>query len=213
MKDSRLDLGRYISNPFDNKGRIGSQLNFRDLFKNKYDTEMGGSPWVPSRFTSEDLVKSIQTRKVTLNPRLNFVPNSPFWDNNNELPESQYDMFGLGRFNRPNDYDFENGRALTKTKPQDQPDFNPNWIEAYRLSPTVSPDKRAKNPMPRMKNPDPNGFIMLMAEKQAENEAEDNVSVSQLLQNKQLNVKKEEQVGEERISKEEENVSPGKTIT
>ena len=213
MKDSRLDLGRYISNPFDNKGRIGSQLNFRDLFKNKYDTEMGGSPWVPSRFTSEDLVKSIQTRKVTLNPRLNFVPNSPFWDNNNELPESQYDMFGLGRFNRPNDYDFENGRALTKTKPQDQPDFNPNWIEAYKLSPTVSPDKRAKNPMPRMKNPDPNGFIMLMAEKQAENEAEDNVSVSQLLQNKQLNVKKEEQVGEERISKEEENVSPGKTIT
>lgn len=213
MKDSRLDLGRYISNPFDNKGRIGSQLNFRDLFKNKYDTEMGGSPWVPSRFTSEDLVKSIQTRKVTLNPRLNFVPNSPFWDNNNELPESQYDMFGLGRFNRPNDYDFENGRALTKTRPQDQPDFNPNWIEAYKLSPTVSPDKRAKNPMPRIKNPDPNGFIMLMAEKQAENEAEDNVSVSQLLQNKQLNVKKEEQVGEERISKEEENVSPGKTIT
>jgi len=213
MKDSRLDLGRYISNPFDNKGRIGSQLNFRDLFKNKYDTEMGGSPWVPSRFTSEDLVKSIQTRKVTLNPRLNFVPNSPFWDNNNELPESQYDMFGLGRFNRPNDYDFENGRALTKTKPQDQPDFNPNWIEAYKLSPTVSPDKRAKNPMPRIKNPDPNGFIMLMAEKQAENEAEDNVSVSQLLQNKQLNVKKEEQVGEERISEEEENVSPGKTIT
>jgi len=213
MKDSRLDLGRYISNPFDNKGRIGSQLNFRDLFKNKYDTEMGGSPWVPSRFTSEDLVKSIQTRKVTLNPRLNFVPNSPFWDNNNELPESQYDMFGLGRFNRPNDYDFENGRALTKTRPQDQPDFNPNWIEAYKLSPTVSPDKRAKNPMPRMKNPDPNGFIMLMAEKQAENEAEDNVSVSQLLQNKQLNVKKEQQVGEERISKEEENMSPGKTIT
>lgn len=213
MKDSRLDLGRYISNPFDNKGRIGSQLNFRDLFKNKYDTEMGGSPWVPSRFTSEDLVKSIQTRKVTLNPRLNFVPNSPFWDNNNELPESQYDMFGLGRFNRPNDYDFENGRALTKTRPQDQPDFNPNWIEAYKLSPTVSPDKRAKNPMPRIKNPDPNGFIMLMAEKQAENEAEDNVSVSQLLQNKQLNVKKEEQVGEERISKEEENVSSGKTIT
>jgi hypothetical protein len=213
MKDSRLDLGRYISNPFDNKGRIGSQLNFRDLFKNKYDTEMGGSPWVPSRFTSEDLVKSIQTRKVTLNPRLNFVPNSPFWDNNNELPESQYDMFGLGRFNRPNDYDFENGRALTKTRPQDQPDFNPNWIEAYKLSPTVSPDKRAKNPMPRIKNPDPNGFIMLMAEKQAENEAEDNVSVSQLLQNKQLNVKKEQQVGEERISKEEENMSPGKTIT
>jgi len=212
MKDSRLELNRYISNPFDNKGRIASQLNFRELFRNKYDTETGGSPWVPSRFTSEDLVKSIQTRKVNLNPRLNFVPNSPFWDSNNELPQEKYDMFGLGRFNRPEDYDFETGRAMTRTRPQDQPDFNPDWIEAYKLSPTVSPDKRAKNPMPRMKNPDPNGFIMMLAEKQAENEFENNVSVAQLLENKKLNPQ-EEKIGEERISEEEENISPGKTIS
>jgi hypothetical protein len=212
MKDQRLELNRYISNPFDNKGRIASQLNFRELFRNKYDTETGGSPWVPSRFTSEDLLKSIQNRKVSLNPRLNFVPNSPFWDTENQLPPEEYEMFaGLGRFKR-SDYDFENGRALTKTRPQEQPDFKDEWVEAYKLSPTVNPGKRAKNPMPRMANPDPNGFIMSMAENRAENEAEGNVSVAQLLADKKLNPT-EEREGNQVISKEEENISPGKTVT
>jgi hypothetical protein len=215
MKDARLELGRYISNPFDNSGRIASQLNFRELFRNQYDTDTGGSPWVPSRFTSDDILKSIQSRKVKLNPRLNFVPNSPFWDNENQLPDSKYEMFeGLGRFNKadPNfGYDFENGRALTKVRPQDQPDFNEQWVEAYKLSPTVKPDKRARNPMPRMKNPDPNGFIMSIAEKQAENEVEGNVSVAQLLANKKLNPT-EEREGE-RVVDDEKNISPGKTIT
>jgi hypothetical protein len=211
MKDQRLELNRYISNPFDNKGRIASQLNFRELFRNKYDTETGGSPWVPSRYTSEDLLKAVQNRKVTLNPRLNFVPNSPFWDTENQLPPEDYEMFaGLGRFKR-SDYDFENGRALTKARPQEQPDFKDEWVEAYKLSPTVNPGKRAKNPMPRMANPDPNGFIMSMAENRAENEVEGNVSVAQLLQNKKLNPT-EERVGNEVISKEEENISPGKTV-
>lgn len=211
MKDQRLELNRYISNPFDNKGRIASQLNFRELFRNKYDTETGGSPWVPSRYTSEDLLKAVQNRKVTLNPRLNFVPNSPFWDTENQLPPEDYEMFaGLGRFKR-SDYDFENGRALTKARPQDQPDFKDEWVEAYKLSPTVNPGKRAKNPMPRMANPDPNGFIMSMAENRAENEVEGNVSVAQLLADKKLNPT-EEREGNQVISKEEENISPGKTV-
>jgi hypothetical protein len=211
MKDQRLELNRYISNPFDNKGRIASQLNFRELFRNKYDTETGGSPWVPSRYTSEDLLKAVQNRKVTLNPRLNFVPNSPFWDTENQLPPEDYEMFaGLGRFKR-SDYDFENGRALTKARPQEQPDFKDEWVEAYKLSPTVNPGKRAKNPMPRMANPDPNGFIMSMAENRAENEVEGNVSVAQLLANKKLNPT-EEREGNQVISKEEENISPGKTV-
>jgi len=211
MKDQRLELNRYISNPFDNKGRIASQLNFRELFRNKYDTETGGSPWVPSRYTSEDLLKAVQNRKVTLNPRLNFVPNSPFWDTENQLPLEDYEMFaGLGRFKR-SDYDFENGRALTKARPQEQPDFKDEWVEAYKLSPTVNPGKRAKNPMPRMANPDPNGFIMSMAENRAENEVEGNVSVAQLLADKKLNPT-EEREGNQVISKEEENISPGKTV-
>ena len=92
MKDARLELGRYISNPFDKKGRrIPSQFNFRELFSNQYAIEHGGSPWVPSRYTFEDLTKAIQNRKITHNPRLNYVPNSPFWDDNNELPPEKYE--------------------------------------------------------------------------------------------------------------------------
>lgn len=212
MKDARLELGRYISNPFDKKGRIPSQLSFRELFRDKYATEHGGSPWVPSRYTFEDLTKAVQNRKITHNPRLNYVPNSPFWDENNELPPEKYEMFeGLGRFKRE-DYNFDEGRALTRVRPEDQPDFDPSWVEAYKLSPTVRPDKRAKNPMPRTRNPDPNGFIMQMAENRAENEFKDNVSVAQLLADKKLNPT-EERVGQEKITEEESNISPGKTIT
>jgi hypothetical protein len=211
MKDARLELGRYISNPFDNKGRIPSQLSFRELFRDKYATEHGGSPWVPSRYTFEDLTKAVQNRKVIHNPRLNYVPNSPFWDDNNELPEQGYEMFqGLGRFKR-DDYSFEEGRALTRVRPENQPDFNPEWMEAYKLSPTVRPDKRAKNPMPRTRNPDPNGFIMQLAESRAENEMENNVSVAQLLADKKLNPT-EERIGQEKITQEEQNISPAKTI-
>ena len=36
--------------------------------------------------------------------------------------------------------------------------------------------------MPRASNPDPRGFLMATAEKKAENEAKDNKSVAQLLQ-------------------------------
>jgi hypothetical protein len=212
MKDARLELNRYISNPFDNNGRIASQLNFRELFRNKHDTANGGSPWVPSRYTFEDLTKAVQNRKVTQNPRLNFVPNSPFWDTKNELPPEGYEMFaGLGRFKR-SDYNPDEGRALTPVRPEEQPDFNPEWMEAYKLSPTVRPDKRAKNPMPRTRNPDPNGFIMQMAENRAENEIENNVSVAQLLADKKLNPT-EERIGQEKITEEEQNISPGKTIT
>jgi hypothetical protein len=212
MKDSRLELGRYISNPFDKQGRIASKFNFRELFRDKYATEHGGSPWVPSRYTFEDLTKAVQNRKVIHNPRLNYVPNSPFWDENNELPEQGYEMFaGLGRFKRA-DYSFDEGRALTRVRPEEQPDFNPEWVEAYKLSPTVRPDKRAKNPMPRTRNPDPNGFIMQLAENRAENEMENNVSVAQLLADKKLN-STEERIGQEKIEEEEQSISPAKTIT
>jgi hypothetical protein len=66
--------------------------------------------------------------------------------------------------------------------------------------------------MPRTRNPDPNGFIMQLAESRAENEFKDNVSVAQLLADKKLNPT-EERVGQEKITEEEQNISPGKTIT
>lgn len=214
MKDARLDLGRYIQNPFNRRGEIAKRLDFDDLFRAKPET--GDYPWNPSRFNERDLIKRSMTRKVTLNPDLNFVGNTPFFDDND--PNASYELFeGLGRFNRPEDYDFDEGRARTEQRPQQQPDFNPEWIEAYKLSPTLNPGKSAKNPMPRMRNPDPNGYLMAAAERRAENEFEDKPSIAQLLDRqgviKAQEKKTEEREGEETVDAEEAetNVSPGKT--
>ena len=214
-KDARLDLGRYVQNPFDKKGQIGKRLDFADLFRSKPET--GAYPWNPSRFNQEDLLKRMMTRKITYNPDLNFAPNTPFFDDNSEVTP-QYELFeGLGRFNRPEDYDFNEGRAKTIQRPQDQPDYRGEWIEAYKLSPTMNPGKMAKNPMPRMKNPDPNGFLMKMAENRAENEVQDKPSIAQLLDRNGLiksePVKTEEKQGEETVTTEETNTSPGKTLS
>lgn len=214
-KDARLDLGRYVKNPFNRQGQVTKRLDFDDLFRSK--PVNGEYPWNPSRFTEEDLTKRMMTRKQTLNPSLNFISNSPFFDNNDQVT-SDYEMFdGLGRFNRPVDYNFEEGRPNTPQRPQQQPDFNPQWIEAYKISPTLNPSKVAKNPMPRMKNPDPNGYLMSLAEKRVENETENNTSVAQLLA-KQGSVseqvkKKEETEGEETDAAVQTNVSPGKTLS
>ena len=208
-KDDRLELGRYLNNPFNDGARIASKLNFRDLFESKPAT--GAPPWTPSRFKAEHLTNALQTKKATLNPRLRFVGNSPFFDDENQLDPKDYELFeGLGRFDRPEAYDFNEGRALTRNRPQNQPDFNPEWIDAYNVSPTVNPSKRAKNQMPRMKNPDPNGYLMSVAENRAESEAEDKVSVAQLLQRKDLNVRSEEEEGEETIAQVDQNTPPAK---
>lgn len=214
MKDARLDLGRYIQNPFNRRGEIAKRLDFDDLFRAKPET--GDYPWNPSRFDERDLLKRSMTRKVTLNPDLNFVGNTPFFDDND--PNATYELFeGLGRFNRPEDYDFDEGRARTEQRPQQQPDFNPNWIEAYKLSPTLNPGKSAKNPMPRLRNPDPNGYLMAAAERRAENEVEDKPSIAQLLDRqgviKEQQKSAEERQGQETVDEEsvETNVSPGKT--
>ena len=54
--------------------------------------------------------------------------------------------------------------------------------------------------MPRVKNPDPNGYLMAMAERRAENEFEDKPSIADLLDRKGLvkeeQVKSEEKKGE-----------------
>lgn len=215
-KDARLDLNRYIENPFDRNATKARQLNFNELFASKPAT--GAYPWNPSRFSTEDLTRRAMTAKRVLNPRLNFVPNTPFFDSNQEVTPD-YDMFGLGRFNRPMDYDFDEGRAKTAQRPQDQPDFNPMWMEAYKISPTLNPSKMAKNPMPRLRNPDPNGFLMAMAERRAENETEDKPSIAQLLDRQGLikaqQAKAEERAGETTADDNEvdTNVSPGKTVS
>lgn len=168
-KDARLDLGRYIDYTKDVFAKK-RQLNFDDLFSAKSDS--GTAPWTPSRFESTDLLRRIQTRKLKFNPGLQFVGDDPL----------QFEVFsGIGRFNRREDYDFNNGRALTKQRPEDQPGFNPIWKDMYALSPTLEPSDRVSNPMPRASNPDPKGYLMAVAEQRAENEVDGNLSVAQLL--------------------------------
>ena len=205
-KDARLELGRYISNPFNKQGKIVKQLDFNDLFRAKPDS--GEYPWNPSRFNEEDLLKRSMTRKRVENPGLNFASNAPFFDGNEGVTR-EYEVFdGIGRFNRTEDYSFEEGRPVTKQRPQDQPDFDPGWVEAYKLSPTLKPGDVAKNPMPRTRNPDPNGFLMANAEARVEAEVEDTQSVASLLEREgsvsEETVKKEEAEGEQTVEEEQE---------
>jgi len=196
-KDYRLDLGRYITNPFHRGGYEHKKLSFDDLFRTT--SRSNKTPWTPSRFTEEDLLNRVKTKQLNLNPDLNFISNSPFFDDNTKV-NNNYELFkGLGRFKRREDYDFVAGRAKTTQRPQDQPDFQPLWVDAYKLSPTLSPDKRAKNPMPTMSNPDPRGFLMVVAENRAKDEAEGKKSIAELLPSKQTNaaIRKEQQAGKE----------------
>lgn len=171
-KDHRLALDRYIDytkDPFIKK----RQLNFDDSFMSKASS--GKAPWMPSRFDETDLIRRVQTRKLQLNPTLNFVGDTP----------EEYEVFAnIGRFTRKEGYNFEEGRPNTTLRPEDQPGFSPVWVEAYRISPTVKPDQRASNPMPRVSNPDPKGYMMAAAEQRALKEAEGDKSVAQLLSSK-----------------------------
>lgn len=171
-KDYRLDLGRYVDYTKDVFAKK-RKLNFDDLFASKAST--GAAPWMPSRFESTDLLRKIQTRKLKLNPSLNFVGETP----------EEYEVFAnIGRFVRKESYDFNNGRPLTRLRPEEQPGYSDIWMQAYNLSPTLEPDDRVENPMPRMANPDPKGYIMASAEQRAKNELEGNKSVAQLISKK-----------------------------
>jgi hypothetical protein len=176
-KDHRLALDRYVDftkDPFREK----RQVNFNDSFSSKPSS--GKSPWMPSRFTEEDLLRRVQTRKLQLNPTLNFVGSTP----------EEYEVFAnIGRFTRKEGYNFEEGRPNTTLRPEEQPGFSPVWVEAYRISPTVKPDKRASNPMPRVANPDPKGYMMAAAEERALKEVESDKSVAQLLSSSSENNK------------------------
>jgi len=209
-KDVRLDLGRYITNPFHKGSYDQRKLSFSDSFRTP--SRSNKTPWTPSRFTEEDLLNRIKTKQLNLNPNLNFISNAPFFDDNSKVTEG-YELFkGLGRFKRREDYDFASGRAKTAQRPQDQPDYQPLWMEAYKLSPTLNPEKRAKNPMPTMSNPDPRGFLMAIAENRAKDEAEGKKSVAELLPSKQTNttIRKEQQAGKETTLEENKlTLEPG----
>jgi hypothetical protein len=92
-------------------------------------------------------------------------------------------------------------------------------MEAYKISPTLNPSKMAKNPMPRLRNPDPQGFLLAMAEKRAENDVEDKPSIAQLLERegsiKTQQANAEAKQGEETatVNDTQTNISPGKTVS
>ena len=178
-KDHRLNLGRYVSNPFNEAGQQYKKLNFNELFGSR--STGGEYPWNPSRFDKQDLTRRMKTRKVTLNPELGHVGNTPFFDEDTGVTQGFEVFQGLGRFNRSSDYDFEEGRGRTPVRPQEQPDFDEMWYQAYSLSPTIKAGDRAENPMPSFANPDPQGNIRKEAERLAEKEIEGDRSVSELL--------------------------------
>ena len=223
MKDTRLDLNRYVRNPFDGRGKINRQLDFGELFRSK--APVGEYPWNNDRFQTEDLIKKAMSRKKTTNPRLNFVSNSPWFRENadSETGEPNVQLFeGLGRFRKASDYDFNDGKPMTRQRPQDQPDFSERWVQLYELSPTLNPGDAVKNIMPSASNPDPRGYLMGQAEKRVEREAEGDKSVKELLEEgggsvseKPKEVKAEEKQGE-KTEEEKENqppeISPDKIV-
>ena len=200
-KDHRLNLGRYVSNPFNEAGQLYKKLNFSELFRSRPTTDE--YPWNPSRFDKEDLTRRMKTRKVTLNPDLGHVGNTPFFDEETGLSQGFEVFQGLGRFNRRNDYDFDEGRARTGVRPQQQPDFDEMWYQAYSLSPTIKAGDRAENPMPSFRRPDPMGNIAAEAERRAEREFEGDKNVTELLAEGAPTGAKRE--GEEVEAKEQED--------
>ena len=168
---SRLDPAKYIGYA---KPNAKVKETFGDQFRTDANASIGGQyPWDPGRPTEVDILNRAQARKRTLNAKLGYVD-----------PEEPLDtklFIGTERFVRHENYDFKVGRALTTHRPQDNPDFNPIWLDAYRISPTIPPNKRAKNPMPTASNPDPHGYIMQMAQQQAENTVNPEPTVAGLL--------------------------------
>lgn len=136
-------------------GTRDKKLNYKEQYELKAVSQE--TPWVSSRFGTEDIQKRIANRRLTLN-ELNFVPETG--------AINSYEMFPrLGRFAMETDYDFEIGRPATSNFPEQQPDFNPNWNTSYELSPVLPPEEKIKNPFPRAGNIDPNGYLAaLMAQ-------------------------------------------------
>ena len=182
-RDSRL------SNPEDyldevdlffKKGRKGlRRVDYEESFRAKSDQP----PFNINRYSQNEVKNRLVSRKPILNRRLDFVDDP-----------TSFELFtGLGRFDygctneeepERSLYYFDVGRANTKLDFRNTPEFQVKgelWRERYMLSPTISPGERIKNPMPRLENPDPKGYLMATARQRAENEMEGNMSIAQLL--------------------------------
>jgi hypothetical protein len=196
-RDSRLSRPEdYLGDVdlFFKKGSKGlRKIDYEESFRAKSNEP----PFNINRFGREELRSKIVSKKPTLNRRLDFVDDP-----------GSFELFtGLGRFDngRTNKeepelslYSFEMGRANTKLDFRQSPEFQAKgelWRERYALSPTISPGDRIKNPMPRLANPDPKGYLMATAQQRAENEMEGKMNVAQLLSASQGEIAEAESKG------------------
>ena len=183
IPDQRFDLNRYIGY---SKPNTKIKTNFGDQYRTDASESVGGQyPWDPGRSTTADLLNRVQSRKFTLNAHLGYVDP--------QQPLTTQLFLGQGRFVRHTDYDFQTGNPITDHKPQQNPDFNPVWVDAYKISPTIPPNKRAKSPMPTAANPDPHGYIMQMAQQNADDTVNPTMTVARLLSKSKTPPSAEEQ--------------------
>ena len=169
-RDPRLNTADNAIKKVDSVFKKNSKIDYASSFKAKPSQP----PFDINRFDESDLRNKLLAKKQVQNPGLNFVSYNP----------RDFELFaGLGRFdtNRGELYSFENGGPNTRSRFTQTAEFNPMWAELYKVSPTIKPGDKVSNPFPRMKNPDPKGYIMAAAENRAENEYEENYSVAQLL--------------------------------
>jgi len=196
-RDSRLSRPQDYLDDVDLFFRKGSKGLRKIDYEESFRAKSNEPPFNINRFGREELRSKIVSKKPTLNRRLDFVDDP-----------GSFELFtGLGRFDngRTNKeepelslYSFEMGRANTKLDFRQSPEFQAKgeiWKERYSLSPTISPDDRIKNPMPRLANPDPKGYLMATAEQRAENEMEGKMNVAQLLSASQGEIAEAESKG------------------
>lgn len=196
-RDKRLSRPQDYLDEVDLFFRKGSKglrkIDYEESFRAKSDQP----PFNINRFGKEELLNKITSKKPTLNRRLDFVDDP-----------TSFELFtGLGRFDngRTNKedpamslYSFDEGRANTKLDFRQTPEYQAKgklWKERYMLSPTISPKDRITNPMPRAANPDPKNYLLMTAEKRAENEMEGNLNVAQLLSASQGEIAEAESKG------------------
>lgn len=172
-----FDKGAYVKQKYEQQNRADSTQ----------------PPFQINRFGAAELKNRITSRKPTINPRLNFPDNQP--DNFNlfqGLP-SRFDN------NRKELYNFDLGRPVFQ-KPTfvDSIEFQlkgQKWKETFELSPTIDPDNRPTNPMPRRDNPDPKNNLFDSMQAKAEAEAEGKMNIAQLLKASPGEIKEAEEKG------------------
>lgn len=192
-----MPYDKRLVNPSDYMDDVAKFFDKGPYVKQKYReqnrADSSQPPFQINRFGAAELKSRITSRKPIINPRLNFIANQPDNFNLFEGLPSRFDN------NRKELYNFDQGRPVFQ-KPTflDSIEFQlkgQKWKETFELSPTVDPEKRPKNPMPRIDNPDPRNYLFMSMEAKAEAEAEGKMNVAQLMKASPTEIKEAEEKG------------------